>query len=265
MYNEDMNDELSLFNTDEGLLQVRPETSRDEQLAFIDTYRDTQARNNQEITDQTRGLGSDVPNYHGGLNGVGSYLKRRYQDAPTASRIANLQTAAQLSALNTAMSNYQDRLNEQYNQAYRSYNNKAAAMANSGSGNNNPITDPLDEALAGGVLGGDYTSRDVIEQRAAEAGLSGEVVATTTQGPDGYVYQTVPVGGVEKILWTNNPQYSKGADGFYTYSAMTSGQRNRSLLGNNWPWLAAGSLLATPVTGPAAAISALAGLLGGSD
>lgn len=261
MYNEDMNDELSLFNTDEGLLQVHPETSRDEQLSFIDTYRDTQARNNQEITDQTRGLGSDVPNYHGGLNGVGSYLKGRYQDAPTASRIANLQTAAQLSALNTAMSNYQDRLNEQYNQAYRSYNNKAAAMANAGNNNNDPITDPLDQALAGGFLNMD-TSDAAIRQRAAEAGLSGEVVATTTEGPDGYYYQTVPVDGVQKILWTNNPQYSKGSDGFYTYSAKTSRQGNIDVMNNGWPWLLASGLAFGPFA-PAAIIAG--GLLGGTD
>lgn len=103
----------------QNLTQVKPELSRDERLGFIDTLRDTQSQQNQQIAAQTRNLGSDVPYSHGGLGGS-NYFLSRYQTPQVDNMVANLKTAAQQSALNTALKNYQENLKDKYNQAYRS-------------------------------------------------------------------------------------------------------------------------------------------------
>lgn len=130
----------STTSTEQGLLQIKPETSRDEQLAFIDTLRGIQGTQNQEIQDTTHALGSDLPPQLGGINGAGSYWLDRYQTPQTESRIATLRTAAQSSALNTALNNYLERLQEDYTKAYRKANkrerNRARAATYGGGGNN---------------------------------------------------------------------------------------------------------------------------------
>lgn len=132
----------STISTDQGLLQVKPETSRDEQMAFIDTMRGIQGGQNQEIQDTTHALGSDVTPEFGGINGTNSYWLDRYQTPQTESRIATLRTAAQSSALNTALNNYLERLQEDYTKAYRKANkrerNRARAAALAANSPKNP-------------------------------------------------------------------------------------------------------------------------------
>lgn len=120
----------STISTDQGLIQVKPETSRDEQLAFIDTMRGIQSGQNQEIQDTTHALGSDVTPEFGGINGTNSYWLSRYQTPQTESRIATLRTAAQGYALNTALNNYLNRLQEDYNKTYRKANKRQRNRAN---------------------------------------------------------------------------------------------------------------------------------------
>lgn len=115
------------LTTDNSLLQLKPETSRDEQLAFIDTLREIQGTQNQEIQNATHALGTDVVPRYGGLSGTNSYWLNQYQTPQTEARIASLRSAAQSSALQTALNNYLGRLQEQYNQAYR----KARKRSNS--------------------------------------------------------------------------------------------------------------------------------------
>lgn len=119
----------------QGLTQVKPELSRDEQLGFIDTLRETQNLGNQQITEQTRNLGSDVPYSHGGLGGS-NYFLSRYQTPQVDSMVSDLKSAAQLSAMNTALKNYQDNLKDKYNQAYRAAKKRAAANNSNSNGKN---------------------------------------------------------------------------------------------------------------------------------
>ena len=111
---------------DEGLMEISPTASRDEQMAFIDTYKQLQGENTAQIGTQAHALGSDLPAQLGGLHGPSEYMKSRYQTPQTESRVASLRTAAQLSALNQLMQNEKNKWSNRYNQAYRA----AAKRAN---------------------------------------------------------------------------------------------------------------------------------------
>lgn len=141
-------DELIEF---EGRQYVNPDISRDEQMAFIDTMRDIQAQNNAQIATETHNLGTDIESTRGGLTGSEEYWKSLYQTPQTDAAVANMKAVAQQSALNTALSNYQNALQEKYNQAYRGYQKRAyehnrsrerkADSYYSGGTNNNKTTD----------------------------------------------------------------------------------------------------------------------------
>lgn len=103
---------------------VNPDISRDEQTDFINTLRDIQAQNNAQIATETHNLGTDIDHPRGGLNGSEEYWKGRYQTPQTEAAIANMKAVAQQSALNTALSNYNNMLQNRYNQAYRDYNKR---------------------------------------------------------------------------------------------------------------------------------------------
>lgn len=103
---------------------VNPDVSRNEQLDFINTFRDLQEQNNQQIATETHSLGTDVTPEWGGLSGSGDYWKSKYQTPQTDALVANMKANAQQTALNTAMSNYNDMLENRYNQAYRAYQDR---------------------------------------------------------------------------------------------------------------------------------------------
>lgn len=125
----------------EGRQYVNPDISRDEQMAFIDTMRDIQAQNNAQIATETHNLGTDVEPIRGGLSGSEEYWKSKYQTPQTDALVSNMKAVAQQAALNTALSNYQNMLQNRYNQAYRNYQKRASKYSGGGGGGNSPYTD----------------------------------------------------------------------------------------------------------------------------
>ena len=116
---------------------INPDVSRDEQTAFIDTLRDIQAQNNAQIATETHNLGTDIEHPRGGLNGSEEYWKSLYQTPQTNAAVADMKAVAQQTALNDALTNYQNMLQDRYNQAYRDYQKRAynhSRKSSSGSG-----------------------------------------------------------------------------------------------------------------------------------
>ena len=118
-------EEYSIFENDRAY--VNPTISRDETLAFADTLKDVQAKDNAQIASQTQNLGTAAPSIQGGLGGSESYFQQRYQTIPSEVARANLRATAQAKALNDLMSNVESQYKNRYNQAYRSAQAKAAA------------------------------------------------------------------------------------------------------------------------------------------
>lgn len=214
----------STISTDQGLLQVKPETSRDEQMAFIDTMRGIQSSQNQEIQDATHALGSDVTPEFGGINGTNSYWLDRYQTPQTESRIATLRTAAQNSALNTALNNYLNRLQEDYNKAARRANKRQRQRALAAANSPTNIYDPA--------------APDVpLNPTDPNEGDAPDVVSATTRNlPSGKTYTTTKANGYTtqtdskgNIYYTDNPNYTKASNGKY-YN--TSGYQTGNWIGN---------------------------------
>ncbi len=147
-----MNDDNYLSVNEQGLAEISPTASRDAQLAFIDTFRQTQGENTQQIADTMHELGSDLEAPYGGLHGPSEYMKSRYQTPQTESRLAGLRTAAQLTALNQLMQNDLAKWKDKYNQEYKKYQKRQRAKANSllgnGTGSNSPVTGGVDEEVS---------------------------------------------------------------------------------------------------------------------
>lgn len=118
----------------EGRLYPNPQVSLDESLSFIDNLRATQGQQNQEIAQQTRNLGTDVPSNLGGLIGGEGYFTSRYSTPQTVSATANLRATAQAAALNQALQNEQAKWKKRYQDAYNAYQRRAWNRANSSGG-----------------------------------------------------------------------------------------------------------------------------------
>lgn len=114
----------------EGRLYINPQTGVDESNTFIENLRNIQQTNTQQIATDTHNLGTDVPSNLGGLGGATSYWTSRYQTPQTASAIADLRTAAQAQALNEALANEQAVWKQRYQNAYRNYQKRQYAKAN---------------------------------------------------------------------------------------------------------------------------------------
>lgn len=240
----------STISTDQGLIQVKPETSRDEQLAFIDTMRGIQSGQNQEIQDTTHALGSDVTPEFGGINGTSSYWLDRYQTPQTESRIATLRTAAQSSALNTALNNYLDRLQEDYNKAYRRAS-KRSRLRNNLNNPNNP-NNPNNKGNNGdveinGLKGG--RADDVVGFNPNNKGQPRYGTAISAQGTWNGTPMQVTQDENGRTVWTGGNNDSDGKVSF------NSGSRGTNL-GWNPISAAVGSYF-----GPVAGI--ISGILGG--
>lgn len=117
----------------EDRIYVRPEISRDEQLAYLDTLKDIQAQNTQQINQNTYNLGSPVTSNVGGLIGTEGLWKAQYQTPQTTAQIADLRAIAQQTALNQAMQNINNINQNRYKQASRNYYRRAAKRGSSGS------------------------------------------------------------------------------------------------------------------------------------
>lgn len=119
-----MNDETYEL---ENRTYINPETSMNEQNAFIDKLRQTGQSDLAKISRDTYNLGTPVPSVQGGLSGSGSVWASRYSTPQTNALVSQLRNTAQASALNTALSNLQQQYKEAYNQAYRRAQKRAAA------------------------------------------------------------------------------------------------------------------------------------------
>lgn len=204
---------------------INPDISRDEQTDFINTLRDIQAQNNAQIATETHNLGTDIDHPRGGLNGSEEYWKGRYQTPQTEAAIANMKAVAQQSALNTALSNYNNMLQNRYSQAYRDYNKrlyehnrKREKLADSyytNSGNNgNGSTQ-----ITGGIEYSDPLTTNDSGETEVTVNEAGVTVPSSTQS--GFAPGT-PLGNLAK----NNAQisgggipYGQGGSGYYIEDA----------------------------------------------
>lgn len=125
--------------SEEDRRYINPQTSLDEQNAFIQTLRDTQAQRNAQIQQDTYNLGTAVPSNLGGLTGSEGYFASRYQTPQTNTLVADLRAAAQAQALNEAMTNELNKAKEKYNRAYKAASRRKAA---SGGGGGTTTTNP---------------------------------------------------------------------------------------------------------------------------
>lgn len=114
-----------------------PTVSRDEQLDFVQTLRDTVGANTAQIAESTERLGTDIPSSMGGLTGSGSYFTQRYQTTPLETRANTLKATAQAKALNDLMSNYEKQYANRAQQAYRNAARRAKTSPSGGGGGGN--------------------------------------------------------------------------------------------------------------------------------
>lgn len=176
---------------------INPTLSRDEQLGFVDTFRNVVGNNTAQINSQTKRLGTDISSNLGGLTGSNGYFAQRYQTAPLEAHINTLKATAQAKALNDLMTNYQSQLTNKYNQAYRSAKKRAAAAAAAAAAGNNG---GYGDGGYGGEEPWEYdASRDLTVPAGAEKG-------TWYGTADGYKYNKDANGN---IIWTNDPTYKK--------------------------------------------------------
>lgn len=159
----------------EGRVYPNPQTGIDETNTFIDNLRATQGQQNQEITQQTQNLGTNIPTNLGGLTGAEGYFTSRYQTPQTNANVANLRATAQAKALNDVLANEQAIWKKKYQDAYRAYQKSAYNRANrsyargggnngTGGGNDNSSTwdivlNPTDQDNSGGG-GGNESNND---------------------------------------------------------------------------------------------------------
>ena len=144
-----MNDD-SIFEY-EGRNYVNPNTSRDEQLGFIDTLRQTNTDNLDRINQDTHALGSQVAPAYGGFSN-GSAFKERYNTPQVNNIVAGLKATAQQTALNQALTNLQNQWSQRYNEAYRDakvkeYNQSYNSSNGSNSSNSSSDEEKEDEDL----------------------------------------------------------------------------------------------------------------------
>lgn len=186
----------------EGRLYINPQVGIDETNTFIDKFRDTQRGNTQEISDQTRMLGTDVPSSLGGLTGAGNYFTSRYQTPQTNAVTQNLRAAAQATAFKEAAENEVALWKKRYDDAYKAYQKRQYRKANSGGGGGgggNPgtadgdvtyeNTDYVAEGVVPGVAGG-YTVAQIDTETGEVLGYVG-----VPYGQDGTVNYTYDKSG----------------------------------------------------------------------
>lgn len=131
------------FISFEDRVYANPTTSRDEQVDFIETLRETMGNNLNQINQGTYNLGSQLPSNLGGLSGAEETFEARYQRPQVETTAAQLRSTAQASALNTALSNLQNVYKKRYNDAVQRYQRRAATPSTTGGGNGDdglPIT-----------------------------------------------------------------------------------------------------------------------------
>lgn len=137
--------------TFEDQTYVKPETSLNEQTAFIENLRANQQQNNAQIQQDTHNLGTDVPSNLGGLVGGEGYFTSRYQTPQTNSLTAELRATAQAQALNQVLQNQQAMWKNRYNDAYRAAQKRARRSGSGGGGGNTTGGNDDNTTITGGV------------------------------------------------------------------------------------------------------------------
>ena len=127
---------------------VSPTISRDEQMDFIDNYRNVLQNNVQRINTQTHNLGTDVPSNLGGLTGADATFENRYVTPQANQAVAELRAKAQGEALTQALNNLKSQMNKRYKDAYRKARISEYNKNNNGGGGKDKLesdTNPDDD------------------------------------------------------------------------------------------------------------------------
>lgn len=162
----------------EGRVYSNPQVGLDETNTFIDNLRATQGQQNQEITQQTQRLGTDVPTILGGLTGADSYFTSRYQIPQTNANVANLRATAQAAALNEVLANEQAIWKNRYQNAYRNYQKRQYDRSRYGSGGGGSNKSSTDDQLP--------ISGNVVEED-----TTGTVTSVVPGAPGGYTVANI--------------------------------------------------------------------------
>lgn len=205
----------------EGRAYLNPQVGIDESNKFIDNLRATQTQQNQEIANQTRMLGTDVPSVQGGLIGPESYFTSRYQTPQTNAVVSNLRSAAQAAALNQALQNEQAIWKKRYQDAYNNYQKRAWNRGNpsgGGGGGNDEGEDP-DFVGTGDLTGltaeqdtNDYVRTSTIFDSTQVAGDN----RSTERDKKIQVYRDNN-GNVSEVIVNGTPHYGREARARYRY------------------------------------------------
>lgn len=113
---------------------VSPTISRDEQLDFVENYRNVLNNNVQRVNTQTHNLGTDVPSNLGGLSGAEATFENRYVTPVANATVAELRAKAQETALTQSLNNLKEQMNKRYKDAYRNARISEYNKNNSGNG-----------------------------------------------------------------------------------------------------------------------------------
>lgn len=187
----------------EGRVYSDPQIGIEETSDFIEKLRATQGQQNQEITQQTQRLGTDVPTNLGGLTGADSYFTSRYQTPQTISNIANLRATAQAAALNEVLANEQAIWKKRYQDAYRNYQKRQYRKANTPR-TTSPTSPTTTKPTTGGVDENPTDSGSTVNYSGSVSGVSGYY---TVISPDGRAHLVDMETGKETVVL---PEVSNG-------------------------------------------------------
>lgn len=120
-----------------GRRYINPQVALDEENAFINNLRQTQAQDTAKINRDTSNLGTSVGNSSiGGLGGSEAYFNARYQTPQTNYSIANIRATAQAKALNDALTNELNKAKKRYSDAYAAAARRSGGGSGGSGGNN---------------------------------------------------------------------------------------------------------------------------------
>lgn len=209
---------------------INPETSRNEQQDFINTFRDIQSQNNAEINQQTHNLGRDIPSNLGGLTGSEGYFQSRYQTPQVNAIVSNLDAAAQASALNQVLNNLQSQYKQRYTKAQQAYQSRANSGSTTGgydsdenqlqfstdTGAQDQITVDDNAPTGNNTIKsvGVYDGK-VLQEYTANDGQRYNVVAATNTP----LWAAMSGGGTELGVWPNGRPITEGS--MYNYGGGT--------------------------------------------
>lgn len=193
---------------------VNPTLSRDEQLSFVDNFRNMQQSNMNQIARDTHNLGTDVPSNLGGLTGSERLWNASYVAPKVNSMISGLRATAQAKALNDVLGNYQEQMKKRYNDAYM-----AAQRRANGGGDSSSDGDDDDDSI-------DYTANDT------EAPNSQGNIDTVTKhnGPRAYTNPNAPEGSLPDIT-SGGKLPSSGGTAYYLVAP--DGSRSQIVITKN--------------------------------